>query len=67
MIDLQLPNPMTDLQRRCLALADEMAQEINGNLMYVPDDAISACFDTLSEANLEETAAELADLAAWYN
>ncbi len=55
------------LRDRCLALADEMAQEINGNLFYVPDEDIEACLADLTEANLTDTAVELANLAAWFN
>jgi hypothetical protein len=58
---------MTDLRTRCLDLADEMAQEINGNLFYVPDEDIESCLAGLTEANLEDTASELANLAAWFN
>lgn len=55
------------LRDRCLDLADEMAQEINGNLFYVPDEDIESCLADLTEDNLEETAGELAHLAAWFN
>ena len=58
---------MTDLRSRCLDLADEMAQEINGNLFYVPDEDIESCLAGPTEANLEDTACELANLAAWFN
>ena len=58
---------MTDLRSRCLDLADEMAQEINGNLFYVPDEDIDSCLVDLTEDNLEDTAGELANLAAWFN
>lgn len=58
---------MTDLRTRCLDLADEMAAEINGNLFYVPDEDIESCLAGLTESNLEDTAAKLADLAAWFN
>jgi hypothetical protein len=58
---------MTDLRSRCLDLADEMAQEINGNLFYVPDEDIESCLAGLTEANLKDTACELANLAAWFN
>ena len=58
---------MTDLRSRCLDLADEMAQEINGNLFYVPDEDIDSCLVDLTEENLEDTASELANLAAWFN
>jgi hypothetical protein len=58
---------MNDLRTRCLDLADEIAQEINGNLFYVPDEDIESCLADLTEANLEVTATELANLAAWFN
>ena len=58
---------MNDLRSRCLDLADEMAQEINGNLFYVPDEDIDSFLADLTEENLEDTAAELANLAAWFN
>jgi len=58
---------MTDLRTRCLDLADEMAQEINGNLFYVPDEDIESCLAGLTADNLEDTASELADHAAWFN
>ena len=58
---------MTDLRSRCLDLADEMAQEINGNLFYVPDEDIDSCLVDLTEENLQDTAGELANLAAWFN
>ena len=58
---------MTDLQRRCLELADEMAEDWGGNLFYVPDEDMESCLADLTEANLEETAAELAYLAVWFN
>ena len=58
---------MNDLRTRCLDLADEIAQEINGNLFYVPDEDIDSCLVDLTEENLEDTAGELANLAAWFN
>jgi len=58
---------MTDLQRRCLDLADEMAEDWGGDLSYVPDEDMESCLADLTEANLEETAAELAYLAAWFS
>ena len=58
---------MTDLRSSCLALADEMAQEINGNLFYVPDEDIESCLAGLTDAILEDSACELANLAAWFN
>ena len=58
---------MTDLHTRCLTLANEMAAEINGDLFYVPDEDIESCLADLTESNLEDTAAKLADLAFWFN
>ena len=58
---------MTDLRDRCLDLANEMAAEINGDLDYVPQEDIDALLAGLTADNLEETAGELADLAAWFN
>ena len=58
---------MTALRTRCLDLADEIAQEINGNLFYGPDEDIDSCLADLTEENLEDTAVELANLAAWFN
>ena len=60
-------DPMTDLRSRCLDLADEMAQEINGDLDYVPQEDIDSLLAGLTADNLEETAGELAHLAAWFN
>jgi hypothetical protein len=58
---------LQSLRDRCLALADDMAQEINGNLFYVPDEDIESCLADLTETNLQDTAAELANLACWFN
>ena len=58
---------MKELQSRCLSLAADMAAEINGDLFYVPQEDIDALLARLTADNLEETAEELADLAAWFN
>ena len=58
---------MNEIQSRCIALADALANEINGNLCYVPDEEIESCLAGLTESNLNETAEELAQLAAWFN
>ena len=58
---------MNELQSRCITLADALASEINGNLCYVPDEEIESCLAGLTESNLNETAEELAQLAAWFN
>jgi hypothetical protein len=60
-------DPMNDLSSRCLDLANEMAAEINGDLFYVPQEDIDSLLAGLTADNLEETAGELAHLAAWFN
>jgi len=56
-----------DLRSRCLARAEELSDEINGNLFYVPDEDIESCLVHLTESSLEDIASELASLAAWFN
>ena len=58
---------MNNLVDKCFDLADQMAQEINGNLFYVPDEELQECMKYLTEDNLHEVACELANLAHWYN
>ena len=58
---------MNEIQSRCIALADALADEINGNLWYVPDEEIESRLAGLTESNLNETAEELAQLAVWFN
>jgi uncharacterized protein YqeY len=55
------------LRQRCLDLADEMSDEINGNLFYVPEEDIENELKDLTEDNIQEVANELANLAAWFN
>lgn len=55
------------LEERCYDRAEELAVEINGDLSYVPQEDVDALMAELTEANLEETAAELASLAHWFN
>ena len=55
------------LRQRCLDLADEISDEINGNLFYVPDEDIENELKDLTEDNIREVAIELANLAAWFN
>jgi len=55
------------LRQRCLDLADEMSDEINGNLFYVPEEDIENKLKDLTEDNIQEVANELANLAAWFN
>jgi hypothetical protein len=58
---------MNQLVDKCLNLADQMAQEINGDLFYVPDEDLQQCLNFLSEDNLFEVASEIAQLAHFYN
>jgi hypothetical protein len=53
------------LRDRCLALAEAQAWEINGDIDAVDPDDLESCLAGLTESNLEETAGELAHLAAW--
>jgi len=55
------------LRDRCLALAEAQAWEINGDLDCVDADDLESILANLTEDNLEETAGELAHLAAWMN
>ena len=58
---------MNNLQENCLALAEELAFEINGDLSYVPEEDVEELLSQLNEDNIQEIASELADLAAWFN
>jgi hypothetical protein len=53
------------LRDRCLALAEAQAWEINGDIDAIDPDDLESCLAGLTEATLEETAGELAQLAAW--
>ncbi len=55
------------LRSSCLALAGELASEINGDLDYVDQGDLDALLEGLTEANLTDKAYALADLAAWAN
>jgi hypothetical protein len=55
------------LRDRCLALAEAYAWEINGDLDRVDPADLESCLAGLTESNIEETAGELAQLAAWCN
>ena len=55
------------LRDRCLALAEAQAWEINGDIDAVDPDDLESCLAGLTESNLQETAGELAQLAAWCN
>jgi hypothetical protein len=53
------------LRDRCLALAEAQAWEINGDIDAIDPDDLESCLAGLTESTLEETAGELAQLAAW--
>lgn len=55
------------LRDRCLALAEAQAWEINGDIDRIDPDDLESCLANLTEANIEETAGEVAQLAAWCN
>ena len=57
----------TSLQEDCLSLAQEMANEINGDLSYVPDEDVNDLLSKVTEDNIQEIASELAQLAYWFN
>ena len=58
---------MTKLQQICLDKAQQIANEINGDLDYVPQEDVDKVLINLTEDNVEEIASELAELAHWFN
>lgn len=60
-------NLMTELQQKCLDQAQQIADEINGDLFYVPDEDVEQLLSQLTEDNLQEIASELAELAYQFN
>lgn len=58
---------MTDLQKKCLDLAQQMAYEFNGDMFYVPEEDIQECLNYLTEDNIQDIASDLAELAWWFN
>jgi len=58
---------MTELQEKCLDLANEIANEINGDLYYVPQEDIDQLLSQLTEDNFQDVANELAQLAYQFN
>ena len=60
-------NLMTELQQKCLDKAQQIADEINGDLYYVPQEDIDQLLSQLTEDNVDEIASELAELAHWFN
>ena len=65
--ELKALNFTMTLQDRCIAIAEALAAEINGDLSYVPDEDIIACLAGLTPDNVQETAEELAQLAYQFN
>lgn len=57
----------TQLQQDCLTKAQQIADEINGDLFYVPDEDVDNLLSQLTEDNVEEIASELAELAYQFN
>jgi hypothetical protein len=55
---------MTDLQTRCLDLAEELAENGIGR---VDDRYLMRELEGLTEANLYDTAVEIANLGDWFN
>jgi len=49
----------TQLQQDCLNKAQQIADEINGDLFYVPDEDVDNLLSQLTEDNIEEIASEL--------
>jgi hypothetical protein len=58
---------MTELQEKCLSLANDFANEINGDLYYVPQEDIDQLLSQLTDDNVESIAEELAQLAYQFN
>jgi len=65
--DLKTLNFTLSLQDRCIALAEALAAEINGDLSYVPEEDAERILARLTADNVQETAEELAQLAYWFN
>jgi purine-nucleoside phosphorylase len=59
--------PQMSLILKCLSRAEELANEINGDLFYVPEEDVQQLISKLTEDNVEEIASELADLAHFFN
>ena len=57
----------TQLQQDCLIMAQQIADEINGDLFYVPDEDVDQLLSQLTEDNINQIASELAELAYQFN
>ena len=66
---MDMPGEIFDvsLRDRCLALAEAQAWEINGDIDRIDPDDLEPILARLTPANLEETAGEVAQMAAWCN
>lgn len=58
---------MTDLQQKCLNLAEEICKELNGDMFYVPQEDVERLLSSVTEDNLSDIASDLAELAYWFN
>jgi len=58
---------MTELQQKCLNLAEEICIEINGDMRYVPEEDVEKLLSQLTEDNVQDVANDLAELAYWFN
>ena len=56
-----------ELIEKCMELAQQIANEINGDLYYVPPEDLDRVLSQLTQDNVEEIANELAQLAYWFN
>jgi len=57
----------TQLQEDCLTKAQQIADEINGDLFYVPDEDVDNLLSQLTEDNINQIASRLAELAYQFN
>ena len=57
----------TQLQEDCLTKAQQISDEINGDLFYVPDEDVDNLLSQLTEDNIDQIANELAELAYQFN
>ena len=58
---------MTELQQKCMNLAEEICKEINGDMSYVPEEDIEQLLSKVTEDNVQEIASDLAELGYWFN
>ena len=65
--ELKTLNFTLSLHDRCIALAEILAGEINGDLSYVPEEDAERIMGGLTPDNVQETAEKLAQLAYWFN